>query len=819
MKSTRMRHSLYISAATLAMMVATSPAVSQDAAASATATSDPSFGDIIVTARKRQESLLKVPVVETALPLETLQRLQTNDLKNVATLVPGLVVGNQLLSIGTQVSIRGIGTSSSDPGVDQSVSLNIDGLQMASGLAYGSGMFDVGQIEVLKGPQALFFGKSSPGGVISVRTLDPTNKFELIGRSSYEFEADETRSELIVSGPISDTLKARVGGAYSHALGFFENDAVATGFGGRTPDRRAPRSESYQLRGTLLWNPSSVFDARLKVNLVQDRANNAEGYQLASCPDGVNAPAGINFFGAGEDCKLDRKMNVLDMDPAAYGGTLPNNGTPYLRNNQRYGTLELNYHPSSDLTVTSVTGYYLLHSSSLVQAIETAGAGGPLAVTNSFRRRDITEEVRVNSDFSSPFNFTLGGFYQDGNFTDRIAVFGNTTLGVPAHVQEGAETISIKTYSAFGQARWKILPNLELAAGARYTDETRRSEAFDFLVNAAVLPVVPRINAKNVAPEVTLTYTPTDDLTLFGSYKKGYKSGSYSVGTPLLFDPAQTSPAPPPYNSTLDNSFGDEKVEGGEIGLKSRLLDRRLSINLAGYYYNYSGLQVGVIEPPRGAITIIQTVNAGAARVYGLDFDVAYRPPAVTGLNLRASANYNHARFTMLNNAPCYGGQTIAAGCSASFNAATGLYTAQNLKGLPLVRAPDWQANFGFDYELPVGRNMKLILANSNQFSSRYLTALTNRSDVYQGSFLKADLSATLQGPDNRWEIALIGKNVGNRITSSSCVTSNYAAGVVIPNTQVTGGTGRGIAGVDEVGCFADRGREILLRLTVRPFS
>src|SRR5207237_8379232 len=149
----------------------------------------PERQEITVTARKRQESILNVPVVETAIPQERLERLQVTEMTDLPKIVPGLNLGHSLLSIGTLVSIRGVGTASQDPGVDQSVSLNIDGLSLGNGLAFSSGLFDLGQIEVLKGPQALFYGKSSPGGVIALRTADPTDRLEVTGRAAYEFES------------------------------------------------------------------------------------------------------------------------------------------------------------------------------------------------------------------------------------------------------------------------------------------------------------------------------------------------------------------------------------------------------------------------------------------------------------------------------------------------------------------------------------------------------------------------------------------------------------------------------------------------------
>src|SRR5690606_10265777 len=125
------------------------------------------------------------------------------------------------------VSIRGIGTTSLDPGIDQSVSLNIDGMQFTQGSAYSIGMFDMAQVEVLKGPQALFFGKNSPGGVVSIRTADPGDELEVMGSVGYEVKARTMRTEAVLSGPITDSLGLRLAGAYSSTDGYFKNNATA----------------------------------------------------------------------------------------------------------------------------------------------------------------------------------------------------------------------------------------------------------------------------------------------------------------------------------------------------------------------------------------------------------------------------------------------------------------------------------------------------------------------------------------------------------------------------------------------------------------
>jgi iron complex outermembrane receptor protein len=809
MKITRCAASVRVAAACAAALTCLVPPSvhAQESSTTGTALSSKpgELAEVIVTARRREESVLNVPVIETAITQAKIETMQTVDVTDLANVVPGLQFGRGEHSIGTQVSLRGIGTSSYDQGVDSSVALYIDGLAPGSGIAFESGLFDLGQVEVLKGPQALFFGKSTPGGVISLRTADPTEQFEVIARTSYEFESLTNREEAIVSGPVADTLKLRLASMYSNGQGYFYDRAEAVpGYGAVTPtDSREPASTNYIIRGTALWNPTSQFDARLKLNLVHDHVINQESYQQVDCPEGPNfAPLGIPFLGVNVPCKLSRNNYIVWMSPAAFPGII-NNGVPVMESQQQYGTLELNYRPTQNLTVTSLTSDYLLTSTDLVNAIETQGAGPPLAAEEFFRRQDITQELRLNSDFSTPLNFMVGAYYEDGLIDTHVVLPGNTALSLPAVLGAYIDPVTIRTYSAFGQLRYKILPRLELAAGLRYSDEKRHESPVSD-AGVAIAVANPTVKSINTAPEFTLTYRPTDELTAFAAYKQAYKSGSFSLATP------------PPAGS--DNSFGEEKAQGGEAGIKSRWLDHRLAIDAAAYLYNYSGLQVGAVNPASNGVINISTVNAGAARSYGVDFDTSYNPAAVAGLNLNAAVNWNHARFLTLNNVPCWGGQTIAAGCNQIFSAATGLFTAQNLNGTPLIRAPNWQLNFGFTYDYDLPRNYKLAISNNNAGSSRYVTFLAvgrPNNDNYQGGYIKSDLSVSLVSPDGAWEIALIGKNIGDKLTLGNCSAGAQDVGNIFPGVT-TGGTTAGIGGPGQEGCFVDPGREVWVRLTAR---
>ena len=763
--------------------------------------------DIIVTARKKRESILKVPVVQSVLTDTVIERYQIRDLQDITTKIPGLVSGNAVLAIGEQMSLRGVGSNSLDQGVDQSVSLNIDGLQLSHGLAYRAAAFDLAQVEVLKGPQALYFGKNSTAGVISFRTADPGDSLEVKANLGYEFEAREKRGEFIISAPLGDTFGVRLGALYSNSDGIFKNTPTPQpGFGGKTPKySRIGGGESYLVRATLLFKPSSDFTARVKANFARDKMRQGGLNQLIDCPDGTGplAPFPWNFYHPTEDCKFDKTVNFIDLDPAAFPG-IRNGGTPYLDLRQNFGTVELSYNLSPELALTSVSGLYDAKADAMINGTFTGYAGPAISADNIFKRHEFTQELRLESDFKdSAINFSTGGFYQKGSISNDFTLGGNTRFGLPATLVKGISTIKLESISLFGQLRFKASDKFEIAGGARWQYEKRNLDVFNRLTNTvtALAPGTDRISSKNWSPELTLTYTPSDTVTVFAAFKQAYKSGSFNIVIPG--------------NPGENKRFGDEKAQGGEVGLKSRLADRALSFDIAAYYYKYAGLQTGVNEPAQNGLPVLRTVNAGKAEIYGIDMELSYRPPSVDGLSLNLAANWNKTRFIELNNVPCFGGQLASQGCNQFLNATTGRFTSQNLAGVPFVRAPEWRINFGFDYEMPVGENMKFVIANDNQYSSSYLAILGNpaiRPKTVQPGALKMDLSLTLYGKDERWSIGVVGKNLTDKLRAGYCSSYNAAGGGIF-SAPIAGGTVRNGTGQDELGCSTAAGRGLSVRV------
>ncbi|MCB2073559.1 MAG: TonB-dependent receptor [Novosphingobium sp.] len=768
-------------------------------------------GDIIVTARRRQESILKVPVVETVLTSEQLENNQIKDLTDLATRVPGLNMGIGPLTIGPQISLRGIGTNALDQGIDQSVSLNVDGLSMTQGLAYSAGMFDLAQAEVLKGPQALFFGKNSPGGVVSLRTNDPGDELEIIARLGYEAEAEEKRGELIISTPVTDTFGLRLAGMSSFQEGFFRNRAQNLGpdaFGSIPLKRKFAETRSHIVRLTGLWEPTTDFTARLKLNWAYDNIQGDAGQgQRADCPNG-NRPdpaSGVIFQNPDDDCRLNRSIYLVGADPAFFPN-VRNGGVPRMVRDQKFGTLELSY-DTGNINLTSITGYYDLRSESLINAILTGYSAAYYFADNHFYRHDFTQEFRADSDYSGPLNFTVGAFYQDGVVFNRLQLPVNRALlpepSFPTgFLATGSHKLSIESYSAFGQVRYQVVPTVELAAGVRWSHETRSDRVLFNVFEGSTpldisLPNNDKFTSKNWSPEATITWTPTDDLTLFAAVKQGYKSGSFTLVTPAA-----------------NPHFGDERIRGGEIGLKSRLLDRQLSVNLAGYYYKYKGLQVNLsLTDPVTGFPVIVTQNAGGAKIYGIDFDFSYSPDAIDGLTISGAINWNHSRFTDFANATCINGQTISEGCNLLPDE-DGLFTAQDLTGQPLPRGADWTGNAAISYEMPAGEDAIIRFGVAGQYSSKFIRTLGLDPAYYQPTYATVDGNIAYGAADDSWEVALIGRNLSNKITAGSCTASSFEQGGF--TSQVTGAASAGPAGKSEFSCIARRGREVWLRLTVK---
>lgn len=734
--------------------------------------------DIIVTARKREESLQDVPVVVSAFDAATLERNGVDGFDDLAQITTGLKIystGN----VGNQgaISLRGIQTGSINLASDQAVTLSVDGVPIESAMGLKAGMFDVQQIEVMKGPQALYFGKNSSGGVISIRTAKPTDELFYRVRAGYEFGARERFGEAIVSGPLASTLKARAGIAYSDMDGWLVNtsDTAAT--------KRVPNSTEWIARGSLLWEPSADFTGHLKVTYTERDAVQSAYQQKFACfrPGQTTA-----------ECVLDDR--VSQSAPVDVLGRFDSDET-FADSRLYIVSLELSYDVSDSLNLSGTTGFYdfrqAFFDSVLPRASTDLFAGNPNEILSQAtdEMRGLSQEIRLTSDLDGPLNFMVGGFVDDRKVrSDIMLQFGATAN--PRNVQ----TVTSNAHSVFGELSYDVREQLKLTAGARYTKQNRKysGEILEavgpFPVGTPLVPLDDELSEDNVSPEVTLTWQPSDAVTAFATYKKGFKSGSFDISSTNNLALLTTR---------QEIRFNNENVEGFELGFKTMLLARQLRLNGAFYHFDYKGLQLNSYD---SSTATSRTVNAAGAFTEGFELEAQFSPLAAKNLTLNAAVNYNRARYTNFIT-DCSQDQLFSGTCALDIIPSRPGNDSQDLSGRPLRLAPDWTATAGFAYEHYLDDDFLIKVGSTANYSSSYFTE--ERLDPYglQGSYLLLNANIGFGPADGRWSVDIIGRNLTDQLFRT---TTNPQA--------LTGGGGFR----QDYFTNVDRGREVRVQVTFR---
>ncbi len=707
--------------------------------------------EVLVTARKREESLMAIPVSVSTISDVQIENGVATDLLKLGELAPQVLIGRATNGTGGFLTIRGISSSATDAGLEQSVALSFDGVPIARGRIVTANIFDVDQVEVMQGPQALFFGKNSPAGVISVRTADPTDTREGYLKGGYEFEADERYLEGAATLPVSDTFSARIAARFSWIEGWIKNVAQPVAnpldpsvtLPGATFGDRGPEGHNYSARVTLAWTPSDTFDANFKLTYDTQELNAMDAYLELFCVGDKVQPTQLGIPMPGADCEKNQVKAESSQAPEYsdnynYG----NGGVPYYDSDFILGSLNLNW-TLGDLTLSSTTGYY---DQSIAGG--TSADYSPFTLIYDTQQEDyrlFTQELRLFSNFDGPVNFMVGAYYEDsardwGNFPD---IFHFYNAAADSYVL--VETVSredTSSYSFFGQLEWNLTEALTLSAGARYTSDDKKGR-YENLSFAAPLypwrpvgdPLLAHYDDDNVSPEVTLTWNFADEQMIYAGYKTGYKAGAISNGA-LLFD-----------TFTPESVLVDpEETDGFEVGYKGLVANGRLRLDVTAYDYDYDGLQVAAFDEETFSFVI---GNAAAASTRGIAANVDW---AVTDrLSLNAGLGYNRARYEDYRDAQCYTAQTPEEGC---------VDNVQDLTGKALNRAPDLMFNLGADYAMVFDGGWMLDLSGGAFYTDDYQAATDYNPAGVQESFWRFNTALHLTTPSNRLRFSLIGRNI-----------------------------------------------------------
>jgi iron complex outermembrane receptor protein len=779
-----------------------SAAFAQDSGEAADAPDD---NVIVVQARRQSETLQEVPVTVTAIGGETLERYNIDNVADVTSRVPTLNVQVGGSGSGGQLSLRGVGSSNISAAFDSAVAFDFDGVVVSTMRMVQAGFFDVEQVDVLRGPQSLFFGKSATAGVLSLRSANPTSTWEVGMRGSYEFEEKGYLLSGYISGPISDTLGIRLAAQFNDIDEFQLLQA-------NTPAVNQKRGlTDFIGRLTLDWNPSDRFTANFKLQYTRNENDGAIGTAEINC--GANGRADSIFLlsggvqiPAGYDCNVSDQRYFLPDGAAQLVSGVPTpskaagrNGVPFGETDIWFGRLQFDLDLNDALTLTSVTGLLNMDAVDFdcysyggrfpgPNGTFLPGGAGCSDPINSLEQ--YTQEVRLTSDMEGPINFMLGAFYEDRTFIFataqqgvNISFLGRDPATGFTYDWDKVHTTKTEALSFFGSVMLDLTEQLELSGGLRWTDETKiQTIAVPYVHTFLLGPAFVRpgffsgpieFKDDNFSPEVTLRYKATDDINLFASFKTGFKSGG--IDNSAL-------PSNSLSQAAISGNFGaliyqSEEAIGGEIGIKSQFANRDFTFNATAYQYVFKDLQVQNFN----ASTIqFVTSNAGELTTKGVDIETSWRTP-VEGLKLAANLSYLDAKYTAQFLQPGGAGGTI------------------DLNGRRGSQAPEWSGNIAADWTIPLSDSLELFLSGNAAYNDGYITDEATLNDYVQPSFWLIDANISVGHPDGNWKLALVAQNLTDKIF-----------------TITTGGRPFLPPGGDDFVMTQNRGRQVFAEISFR---
>lgn len=544
-------------------------------------------GGIIVTARKREESLLDIPVAATAITGDTIERKGLVSLKDVATLTPSLNINSDGAGRAF-IAIRGVGTTLIDT-VQPGVGIFVDGIYQPNTSYLNNPMTDVERVEVLRGPQGTLYGKNTLGGAINVISRQPSNEFQLKAVGSYAGTDHAWTAGASVSGPIvEDRIQARVAYAHQEQDGFVRNTLIGV-------DAFPLNTDT--LSGTLVVRPSE--DVKFTVN----------GYYTWLLGGGVS----YSFVTGPTDYNRNALLNATNYQLFDYRGV----------------NAKLEFPVDAISTNVTLIGAYDERD------VDTPDADPDFTSTNLLRSsghddlKTRTVELRFDSELSSTLSSIFGVFYsRETRTTDQdTSVFP----GVLNLLNTSSVTTFGDTYAAFGNLFWKPSDGWEFSAGLRWDRQDRGLDtiAVNQFPAPGTIVTSQRLREDNVSPRIALTRKWNDELMSYASIAKGFRGGGFNRSGAL---PASL------------RTYKGDKVWTYEIGTKYVSPDRRLSLSAALFYNDYKdyiGLN-SIYSVPPSFVTV--DLNTGDVESYGIELEGSFRPVDIWTIS--GGVSLMHARIT-----------------------------------------------------------------------------------------------------------------------------------------------------------------------------
>ncbi len=773
------------------------------AAKPAAAAIDDGPQEIIVTSAKRKEKLQNVPVSVTVLGSEVIERNNIREVGDLVALSPALSVGFGSQPANFAINMRGIGTFSNGIAVESDVAVVIDDVPTGIQAAAFKDLVDIDRLEVLRGPQSTLFGKSAIAGVLNIATKNPSPTFGGMV-TAMATDDNETRLGFTVTGPITPGLLFRVTGAHSRFPGLLKNltGGHLNGTGGSTLTAKLQWSPNADWKITLAprWNKTtdnccvSPITSLQSGMFLQGLTQFPEATVLAGIPIGKDNVYVRNDFRAGGDSQV-------------VGGTFrveynldPNSifGASSLASITSYDRWSMHDYQDQDGTDSPVALYYLGPDGNPL------GLNSGSALTGRFHNTSFTQELRLTSPSDQKLKYVLGLWFAE-NKGDRFLHRGPALSVVEYLAQTNNQNAAF-----FFNGTYDVTPATTLIVGGRINREhvgyAFTNSGFltktNFSCNATT-PAVPSTtgctklswstannrpgsspNDTVVTGKLGIQHRWNADVMTYATYSTGYKGQAYDLVSTLNAVEAATFPVKA------------ETAKSYEIGMKTTLLDRRLTFNIDIFNTDFRNYQQSSTTTAVDGTFLTFLNSIGVMRSRGLEADGNWY--VNRNLSFNGSAAYTEATIVDFTTAACYPNQPVNVGvigdpgCTKVTSTITGKTSnVQNLNGKTLPNVPKWKFNVGGLAKWPTP---DLPFDTFGTFAYRWQSevqySLNQDPLTIQKSYGVIDLGVGISDHQNHTKLTLLIKNALDRRYAAAVGDSSSGFSTASPTSAGTAAIG-----------------------------
>jgi len=655
--------------------------------------------EIVVTAQKRSESLQDVPISINAFSEQTIKDAGIRDTYELTMVVPGLTVSTT--GSATVPYLRGIGSVTAAGGTELPVATFVDGVYHQNGNAANMSLANIERVEVLKGPQGTLFGRNTTGGLIHIVTKDPSpERTAQLRVSAGNYESYGVN--FYGTTGLGENLAADLAlGLQKQEEGYYRN---------RVTGRRQGFTDDVSVRSKWRWAVESTA-----VTLIADyiENENSEAFSRYVPPESVG---------------IDGRRKV--------GGfyDLEANTDDQIEITRSWGASAKIEHAFAAFDFMSITAYRNQDVGTIPSGFDLDFTPAPMVfgVTNSYYAEYITQEFQLTSNNEAGNTWIVGLFYMDSDAGSDITLWGSATGNARSHFWGDIATESI---AAFGEYTFALTEQTRFTAGLRYTEDTREFTGGRTLTPPGTSEPPPTLAPyqddkwEELTYRAVLSHDWSDNLMLYASYNRGFKSGNFNA----------VAPGSP--------SFDPEIVDAYELGFKGTFLDHRLQLNSSLFFYKYDDLQVNIFL---GATT--QTVNAAEAEILGLEADVV----AVVSGNFRIDAGFSalDTEYVSFENVPVILPAVDSVGNPTGGNLPAVPYDAT---GNPLLRVSEFTANIGGTYSTNFA-NGEVSLTVRAAYTEGFPWEADGR--LTEDDYVVVNASVGWRSADDTWGVGLVGRNI-----------------------------------------------------------